>query len=165
VETNSSGQYITFRVARQDFAMLASRVRGILPIHDLIPIETPPPSGSGPELINSGPGLSNSEMICGVASLRGRDFPVVDLRGKLGIAYGSHGRQPCMIVVEVESASGARLLGFVADRISEVVTLRDRVFRNGSVRLNGRARRVLDPDLILTEEELKSWNASLIMRG
>jgi hypothetical protein len=53
----------------------------------------------------------------------------------------------------------------VADRISEVLMLRDRDFRNGSVRLNGRARRVLNPDLILTEEELKSWNASLIMRG
>ena len=65
---------------------------------------------------------------------------MVDLRGKLGIAHGSHGRQPCMIVVDVESASGARLLGFVADRISEVLTLRDRDFRNGSVRLNAKVR-------------------------
>jgi chemotaxis signal transduction protein len=158
VETNGSGQYLTFRVARQDFAMLASRVRGILPAHDVIaivPLRPPDPE----------PGLSNSGMICGVATLRGRDFPVVDLRGKLGIAHGSHGRQPCVIVVEVGSESGARLLGFVADRISEVLMLRDRDFRNGSVRLNGRARRVLNPDLILTEEELKSWNASLLMGG
>jgi chemotaxis signal transduction protein len=164
VETNSSRQYVTFRVARQDFAMPASRVRGILPAHDVIPIRAPPPS-TFETLANSGPGLANLGMICGVATLRGRDFPVVDLRGKLGIAQGSHGRQPCVIVVEVESGSGSRLLGFVADRISEVLMLRDRDFRNGSVRLNGRARRVLNPDLILTEEELKSWNASLIMRG
>ncbi len=145
--------------------MLASRVRGILPAHDLIPIEPPQSSNSEPGFSSGEMGLKNSGMICGVASLRGRDFPVVDLRGKLGIAHGSHGRQPCVIVVEVESGSGARLLGFVADRISEVLMLRDRDFRNGSVRLNGRARRVLNPDLILTEEELKSWNASLIMRG
>jgi chemotaxis signal transduction protein len=164
VETNSSRQYVTFRVARQDFAMPASRVRGILPAHDVIPIRPPEPSDSE-ALANLGPGLANLGMICGVASLRGRDFPVVDLRGKLGIAQGSHGRQPCVIVVEVESGSGSRLLGFVADRISEVLMLRDRDFRNGSVRLNGRARRVLNPDLILTEEELKSWNASLTMRG
>ena len=152
--------------------MPASRVRGILPAHDVIAI-VPPQSpdrqpgvtNSGPGLSNSGPGLSNSGMICGVATLRGRDFPVVDLRGKLGIAHGSHGRQPCVIVVEVEGGSGSRLLGFVADRISEVLTLRDRDFRNGSVRLNGRARRVLNPDLILTEEELKSWNASLLTQG
>jgi chemotaxis signal transduction protein len=165
VENNSSGQYLTFRVARQDFAMLTSRVRGILPAHDMIPIEAPQSANGGPGTTNSGPGPNNSGMICGVASLRGRDFPVVDLRGKLGIAHGSHGRQPCVIVVEVEIGSGARLLGFVADRISEVLMLRDRDFRNGSVRLNGRARRVLDPDLILTEEELKSWNVSLVARG
>lgn len=135
--------------------MVTSRVRGILPAHELIPIEMP-------QFANSGPGGANSGMICGVASLRGEDFPVVDLRGKLGIAHGSHGRQPCVVVVEIAGGSGARLLGFVADRISEVLMLRDRDFRNGSVRVNGRARRVLDPDLILTEEELKSWNASLI---
>lgn len=145
--------------------MPASRVRGILPAHDVIPIRAPESSTSEPGLSDSGPGSANLGMICGVASLRGRDFPVVDLRGKLGIAQGSHGRQPCVIVVDVESGSGSRLLGFVADRISEVLMLRDRDFRNGSVRLNGRARRVLNPDLILTEEELKSWNASLIMRG
>lgn len=155
MEINRSGQYLTFRVARQDFAMLTSRVRGILPAHELIPVEMP-------RFANSGPGGANSVMICGVASLRGQDFPVVDLRGKLGIAHGSHGRQPCVVVVEVAGGSGAGLLGFVADRISEVLMLRDRDFRNGSVRVNGRARRVLNPDLILTEEELKSWSALLI---
>lgn len=143
--------------------MLTSRVRGILPAHELIPIEMPQFAHSGPGGANSGQGDANSGMICGVASLRGQDFPVVDLRGKLGIAHGSHGRQPCVVVVEIAGGSGARLLGFVADRISEVLMLRDRDFRNGSVRVNGRARRVLDPDLILTEEELKNcWNGSLI---
>lgn len=150
--------------------MLTSRVRGLLPLHEMIPIAAPPFPNSGPEFtnsvqgfINSGPGFANSGMICGVATLCGQDFPVVDLRARLGIAPGLHGRQPCVVVVEVAGGSGARLLGFVADRISEVVTPRDLDFRNGSVRVNGRARRVLDPDLILTEEELKScWNASLI---
>jgi chemotaxis signal transduction protein len=165
VETNSPAQYLTCRVARQDFAMLASRVRGILPIHDLLPIEAPEAADPEPGLSNSGPRLSDFGMIRGVATLRGRDLPVVDLRHRLGIAQGPHGRQPHVIVVEVGSESGPRLLGFVADRISEVVTMRERDFRNGSVRLNGRARRVLNPDLILTEEELESWNASLIVQG
>ena len=161
--------------------MLTSRVRGILPAHEMIHIDALESSKPGPALSNPGfsnsagfsnpapglsnsaPGFSNSAMICGVASLRGRDFPVVDLRGKLGIAHGSHGRQPCLIVVEAGSGSGARLIGFVADRISEVLMLRDRDFRKGSVRVNGRSRRVLDPDLILTDEELaRCWNASIM---
>jgi chemotaxis signal transduction protein len=162
VETSQSGEYLTFRVARQDFAMLTSRVRGILPAHEMIHLDAPESSRSGAFATSE---FSNSAMICGVASLRGRDFPVVDLRGKLGIAHGSHGRQPCLIVVEAGSGSGARLIGFVADRISEVLMLRDRDFRKGSVRVNGRARRVLDPDLILTDEELtRCWNATLPTR-
>jgi len=143
--------------------MLTSRVRGILPAHDLIPIEVSQSADSRPPPTESERGFHNSGIICGVASLRGRDFPVVDLRGKLGIPHGSHGRQPCVVVVEVGGESGARLLGFVADRISEVLLLRDRDFRDGTVRLNGRTRRVLNPDLILTEEELRSsWNATQI---
>jgi chemotaxis signal transduction protein len=130
------GQYLLFRVARQDFAMDASRVRGIMPAQELVPIDPP------------------HSWICGFASLLGRDFPVVDLRGKLGITRGSHGRLPCVVVAEIASRNGTRLLGFVADRVSDIVNLRDRDFHNGTVRTGGRSRRVLDPNYILSEEEL-----------
>ncbi len=127
-----------FRVARQDFAMDATRVRGIMPVHEVVGLETPHP------------------WICGFAAMLGRDFPVVDLRGKLGISHGSHGRFPCVVVVEVASSRGHRFLGFIADRVSDVVTLRERDFRNGMVRTTGRARRILDPDQILNEQELQT---------
>ena len=127
-----------FRIARQDFAMEATRVRGIMPVHEVVALENPHP------------------WVCGFAAMLGRDFPVVDLRGKLGIAHGSHGRFPCVIVVETMSSRGARFLGFIADRVSDVLTLRERDFRKGMVRTTGRSRRILDPDQILTEEELQS---------
>jgi chemotaxis signal transduction protein len=127
--------------------MHASRVFALFPARELIALETPPSQGS---------------WICGVAAVRGREFPVVDLRGKLGIPRGSRGRDPLVVAVEVISVSGTpRVLGFVADRVSEVLTLRDRDFRNGSVRVSGRSRRVLDPDSILTEEELTMYFAWL----
>jgi purine-binding chemotaxis protein CheW len=129
-------QYITFRVARQDFAMESARVRGLLPLHEVIPVESP------------------QAWISGVAFIRGRDFPVIDLRRKLGLAHGTHGRQPCVVVVDVD---GTHLLGFVADRVSEVLTPRQRDFQPGMIRVNGRMRRLLDPDQILTEEELLSF--------
>ncbi len=87
--------------------------------------------------------------VCGFATVAGRDFPVLDLRAKLDITHGSHGRGPFIIVVE----TGGRLAGFIADRISEVLELRSRDFRNGAVRGHGRPRRVLDPDQIMTPEE------------
>ncbi len=114
--------------------MDAARIRGLLPIHDLIPVEGP------------------HQWLVGIAAVRGRDFPVIDLESKLGLPAGTHGRQPCVIVIEV---AGSQLIGFVADRVSELVTFRDRDFRNGSVRSSGRMRRVLDPQSIMNPEELQ----------
>ena len=55
--------------------MRAEPVRGLLPVHELIAL----------------PPHSPESWICGIASLRGRDFPVIDLRGMFGIVRGSHG--------------------------------------------------------------------------
>jgi chemotaxis signal transduction protein len=87
---------------------------------------------------------------CGFASMRGTEFPVVDLRAKLGLSQGSHGRQACIVVVEIKNDGGPRLVGFVADRVSDVVQVRERDFSHGKVRLAGRQRDLLDPDLILS---------------
>jgi purine-binding chemotaxis protein CheW len=131
-----AGKYLTFRVARQDFAISADCVRGILPVHEMVALEAP------------------HNFVCGFAAVGGRDFPVLDLRAKLDIPHGSHGREPFIIVAE----TGGRLAGFIADRISEVLELRSRDFRNGAVRGHGRPRRVLDPDQIMTTAE---WSALL----
>jgi chemotaxis signal transduction protein len=134
VETEyKAGKYLTFRVARQDFAMNIASVRSILPVHQMTPIVT-------------------HEWICGFAAISGRDFPVLDLRAKLGIAPGSHGREPFIIVVQTEE----KLVAFIADRVSEVLDLRVRDFKNGAVRTHGRVRRVLDPAQIMEAED---WSA------
>lgn len=127
------GQYITFRIARQDFAMDTTRLRGLLPAYDLITLD--PPSG----------------WILGIASVRGIDFPVIDVRGKLGIAHGSQGRQPCIIVVEVASETGPQMVGFIADRVSDVITIRKHEIREGVIRTHGRPRRIFDPDVLAGE--------------
>ncbi len=111
--------------------MDATVIRGLLPVHDIVMLDEP------------------QQWIVGIAAIRGRDFPVVDLRGKLGIAHGSHGRQPCVVVVEI---AGPRLVGFIADRVSEVMEIRKPDLSNGTLRIAGRTRRVLDPQKILTEE-------------
>jgi purine-binding chemotaxis protein CheW len=126
-----SGQYLTFRVGRQDFAIDASRVRGLLPAHDITPVEIP------------------DSYACGFASMLGHEFPVIDLRRKLSIGPGSRGRAPCIIVIE-----GLRLVALIADRVSDVVTLRESDIRNDVVRVSGRSRRVLDANEIVTETEM-----------
>ena len=84
-----------------------------------------------------------------IHELGGRDFPVIDLRSKLGLTKASGGRMPCIVVVEVRANGGQQLAGFIADRVSNVVELRKRDLRKGMMRGRGRPRRVLDPDEIL----------------
>jgi chemotaxis signal transduction protein len=132
------GQYLTLRVARIDFAIKASHLRGILPARELEPVA---PS----------PGLSRfGEWTCGFARVRGRDIPVVDLRGQLNLPHGTHGRSPCIIVVEIATQDGPRLAGFVADRLGNMIHARERDFTHGKLQYGGRSLRVLDPERLLT---------------
>lgn len=129
------GKYLTFRVARQDFAMRAACLHGILPMHEMVPLESP------------------HEWICGFATAGALDFPVIDLRAKLRIPNARRGREPFIIVVRQECDAGGRLVGFIADRVSELIDLRLRDFRGGLARTQGRPRRVLEPHQIVKEEE------------
>jgi chemotaxis signal transduction protein len=127
---------LTFRVARQDFAIDAERVRGILPSHDLVAVPRTRPS------------------FAGIASLGGQPLAVFNLRVKLGLRHASQGNRPRIIVIDVGAGEGRRLAGFIADRVSDVVIFRDRDFSHGAFRGNGRPRRLLDPDQIASEDDL-----------
>jgi chemotaxis signal transduction protein len=145
-----SGKYLTFRVAAHDFAMDASSVRAILPARELSPLERSIVD-AGPLLGAFGNATPLQKWTCGFAALKGRDFPVIDLRAKLGLPSGSVGRMPCIVVVEVASPLGPQLAGFIADRVSEVVHARERDFSGGKLRSKGRPRQVLDPGILLSE--------------
>ncbi len=116
--------------------MEASCVRGILPARELAPVGT------------------SSQWLIGFATLRGCNFPVIDLRAKLGLPHGTRGRQPYIVAVEVKTCDGPRLAGFIADRVCEVVQARERNFHLGKLRLVGRPRLVLDPDILLEANEV-----------
>ena len=133
-----AGQYLTFRVARERFAVTAARVRGILPVRDLEPV------APSPDLYRH-----FGEWICGFASLNGQDVAVVDLRGRLRLPHATHGRHPSIIVVEIDTPQGPRLTGFIADRVSEVFHARERDVSAGKLHVRGRTRRVLDPNSLL----------------
>ncbi|HVO99545.1 MAG TPA: chemotaxis protein CheW [Bryobacteraceae bacterium] len=127
-----SGKYLTFRVARREFAMSADPVRGILPLQEMVASRA---QDSG---------------TCGFARLGGRDFPVVNLAAKLSLPRELRGREPLIVVVEIQG----RLAGFIAERISGVIDLRQKDFRSGAVRGRGRTRRVLDAEQILQADKI-----------
>jgi chemotaxis signal transduction protein len=127
-------------LGRQDFAMEASSVRGILPAREL----------TAPRKVEDFERFARpSRWTCGYAAIQGKDFPVLNLRGKLGLLAGPPGRMPCIVVVELEGLHGPQLTGFIADNVSEIVQARERDFSGGKLRNGGRPRRVLSPQLLL----------------
>jgi chemotaxis signal transduction protein len=88
------------------------------------------------------------QWICGFTTLRGQEIPVVDLRGRLALPHATHGRHPCIVVVETGTPDVPRLAGFVADHVSTLLYARDRDFSFGKLYRGGRSRQVLDPTLL-----------------
>lgn len=138
-EAHKPGSYLTFRVGRQYFAMEAAGVRGILPLSSLTRIHATP------------------EFVCGITSLGGLDFPVIDLGAKLQLPEGSPGRAPCIVAIEMKTERGPRLLGLLVERTTEVSTYRARDFQGHFLRNSGRPRRILEPAEIFAEQDLLSF--------
>ena len=116
--------------------MEAGCIRGILPLTDL------EPAAAG----RSG--------FLGLTSLKGQMVGVIDLRIRLGLPYAGQGSAPKIVILELTTGTGQHLLGFVADRISDVVVYRDRDLRSGALRGKGRPRRLVDFDQLVSEREL-----------
>jgi chemotaxis signal transduction protein len=135
--------YLTFRVAHQDLAMEAACIRGILPLTDLEPA------------------VAGRSGLLGITSLKGQVVGVIDLRSRLCLPHGSQGSQPKIVVVELKAGTRQHLLGFVADRVSDVVVYRDRDLRSGALRGKGRPRKLVDFDQLVGENELAAlWGLS-----
>jgi chemotaxis signal transduction protein len=123
--------------------MEAACIRGILPLTDL------EPAAAG----RSG--------LLGLTSLKGQMVGVIDLRSKLGLSHAAQGSAPKIVVLELTAGTRQHLLGFVADRISDVVVYRDRDLRSGALRGKGRPRKLVDFDQLVGENELAAlWALS-----
>ena len=116
--------------------MEAGCIRGILPLTDL------EPAAAG----RSG--------FLGLTSLKGQIVGVIDLRTKLGLTHVGQGSAPKIVVLELTTGARQHLLGFVADRISDVVIYRDRDLRSGALRGKGRPRKLVHFDQLFSEGEL-----------
>lgn len=62
------------------------------------------------------------DFVEGVINLRGSIIPIVDIRGKFGIEKKEHDMNTAIIINEVAGVN----IGFVVDRVEDVLTLDDR---------------------------------------
>ncbi|HEU0277045.1 MAG TPA: chemotaxis protein CheW [Rhodanobacteraceae bacterium] len=94
-------QYLVFSLGDEEYAIDILKVQEIRDYEHVTRVSGAPP------------------FIKGVANLRGLIVPIVDLRIKFRLAHADYNGQTVVIVINL----GARVVGVVVDRVSDVVTL------------------------------------------
>ena len=100
-----TGQYMTFKLGNELFAISVAQVREVLEISQITRVPTAP------------------AYMRGVVNVRGQATPVVDLRLKFGLPESSDTVNTRIIVMELELDGEATVLGGVADSVHEVIEL------------------------------------------
>lgn len=100
-----AGKYLTFQLAREEFAIQVLKVREIMGVQDITAVPQTPAH------------------VKGVINLRGKVVPVVDLRLKFGLPEMEYTQRTCIIVVQVQFQASVLLMGIVVDGVSEVLNL------------------------------------------
>lgn len=100
-----SGQYLTFKLDDELYALDISQVREVLDFTTITKVPRTP------------------EFMRGVINLRGAVVPVVDLRIKFGLTRTEKTVNTCIIIVEVTLEQETTILGALADSVQEVIEL------------------------------------------
>jgi purine-binding chemotaxis protein CheW len=100
-----TGQYMTFKLGNELFAISVAQVREVLEVSQITRVPTAP------------------AYMRGVVNVRGQATPVVDLRLKFGLPPSTDTVHTRIIVMELELDGEATVLGGVADSVHEVIEL------------------------------------------
>lgn len=100
-----SGQYITFKLGAELFAINVTQVREVLDLSLVTKVPTAP------------------EYMRGVVNVRGTAIPVVDLRLKFGLPRVADTVNTRIIVLELQVDGESAILGGLADSVHEVIEL------------------------------------------
>ncbi|MDC7127376.1 MAG: chemotaxis protein CheW, partial [Spirochaetales bacterium] len=100
-----SGQYLTFKIEDELFALEIFSVREILEIPDITVV----------------PGMSN--VIRGIVNIRGLVIPVIDIKKKFIDKETEITKDSIIIVVEINTDSDISLMGIMADAAESVISL------------------------------------------
>jgi purine-binding chemotaxis protein CheW len=105
MEINETGQYLTFKLGDELFAIPVGQVREILEASQITKVPTAP------------------EYMQGVVNVRGKAVPVVDLRLKFGLSKNAETVNTRIIVMELELDGELAVVGGIADSVHEVIDL------------------------------------------
>lgn len=152
-----TGQYMTFKLGDELFAINVNRVREVLEVTHITRVPTAP------------------DYMRGVVNVRGKAIPVVDLRLRFGLPKTSDTVHSRIVVMELELDGEATVLGGIADSVHEVIELEPAsinappriAMRWRTEFIQGMGRRgdefiiILDVNAVFSSEELAVVNESV----
>ena len=101
----STGQYLTFTLDQEIYALPIVTVREVLELTDITRVPRTPPA------------------MRGVINLRGHAVAVADMRLKLGLPEAAATVDTCIIIAEADLGDGPIVLGALVDSVREVVDI------------------------------------------
>ncbi|MFH0809928.1 MAG: chemotaxis protein CheW [Pseudomonadota bacterium] len=104
-QATESGQYLTFALSGEEFALEIAKVREVLDYPHITKVPRMP------------------EYLRGVINLRGNVVPVIDLHLKFGMAATERTVDTCVVIVEAALENEVTVMGVLADSVQEVVDL------------------------------------------
>lgn len=136
-----AGKYVTFQIARHYFALEARRVLHVVPLKEVRPVE--------------GPSVAS-----GIVRINGQVIPVIDIRHRLALPSRSSQTHSAVLLTQLGPPSARRCIGIIADRLTDVLEVRERDFRENVIqprsfgRPYGRPKTLLDIEALIRPEEL-----------
>ncbi len=149
-EMIDTGQYLTFILGDEVFALDVAQVREVLDLTTITKVPRAP------------------EFMRGVINVRGSVVPVVDLRMKFGLPQAESTMNTRIIVMEIALDGETTVLGAIADSVQEVIELEPGLieepprigsrwrteFIKGIGKRDGKFIIILDIDRIFSTDEL-----------
>ena len=148
-----AGKYLSFRLGAEEYGL------EILKIQEIV----------GATGISALPGATDH--VRGLISMRGRDVPVVDMRGLFGLGPAQESEKNCVIVAQVPFHGSMAPMGLLVDEVCDVVNITNEEinfpptwaggmesadFINGMGQLEDRSVILLESENFFSEEELKA---------
>jgi len=100
-----AGQYLTFLVGDESFAVSILDVKEIIEITNVTHVPLTP------------------DFIYGVINLRGNVVPVIDLSARLKNRRAEISKRSCIVLVAIEMAEESQLIGMLVDEVREILEI------------------------------------------
>lgn len=150
VIADREGKYLTFTLSEEEYGIGILKIKEII---GMLPVTTVP---------------QTPKFVKGVINLRGKVIPVIDLRLRFGMESIDYTERTCIIVVEIDGASGTVQIGIVVDSVSEVLNVKTEEIEDtptfgtrlntdyilGMAKMEGGVKILLDIDRVLSADEV-----------